>query len=106
MKSASATQASTLSKKRRRCIEASAARPLACKAGQALATRWRKAASAPGAGSQACTSRPWARARATQPLPITPLPRAAKVLISVMKGMFSSALSAVAGSFSRGLRPA
>jgi len=52
--------------------------------------RLRKACSAPGAGSQATTSRPWARARATQPLPITPLPSAAKVLISVMKVMLGS----------------
>src|SRR5690606_15653780 len=83
MKSASRTQSSMLLTKRRRSSEAPGARPCRSSAGQALARRLRSAASAPGAGSQAITSRPWARARAIQPAPITPVPRAAKVLLSV-----------------------
>ncbi|EJT85337.1 hypothetical protein PPS11_10568 [Pseudomonas putida S11] len=90
MKSASRTHSSMVATNFRRSCDAPGARPCFSNAGQALAMRLRKACSAPGAGSQATTSRPWARARATQPLPITPLPSAAKVLISVMKVMLSS----------------
>ena len=82
MKSASLTHSSTVLAKRRRSKLAPAATPLLTKTGQALATLERNCSSAPGAGSHATTSRPCANARATQPLPITPLPMAANTLIS------------------------
>src|SRR5262245_12942879 len=74
MKSASATAFSRSGSKPRRCWLAPGARPTRSSAGQALATLARSLPSAPGAGSVATTSRPWARQRAAQPLPITLVP--------------------------------
>ena len=95
MKSACATHSSTVATNFRRDCEAPGARPWLVSAPQALAVRSRSAASAPGAGSQAITSSPWASARATQPLPITPVPNAAKVLISVTNDIVFLGLSAL-----------
>src|SRR6218665_2575875 len=87
MKSASATQACIVATKRRRDGSAPGVNPLRSSAGQAFATFARSCCSASGAGSQATTSRPWASARATQPLPMTPVPMAAKVSSWVMTVM-------------------
>jgi len=59
-----------------------------------LATFSRSCFSAPGAGSHAITSSPCASARATQPLPITPAPIAANVLISTITAIADVSLFA------------
>src|SRR6218665_1938568 len=88
MKSASATQACIVATKRRRDGSAPGVNPLRSSAGQAFATFARSCCSAAGgAVSKATTSRPGASARATQPLPMTPVPMAAKVSSWVMTVM-------------------
>src|SRR6218665_266989 len=96
MKSASATQACIVATKRRRDGSAPGVNPLRSSAGQAFATFARSCCSASGAGSQATTSRPWASARATQPLPMTPVPMAAKVSSWVMTVMPNALLALLA----------
>src|SRR5262249_25096402 len=81
MKSAFAPSSSIVLTKRRRPIAAPGFRPTRVRAGQALATLSLIAFSAPGAGSLAMTSSPWARQRAAQPLPITPPPTMPTVLM-------------------------
>src|SRR5215472_1422724 len=87
-KSASATAASSVLAKLRRFWLAPGSRPSLVSAGQALATPARIFSSAPGAGSVATTSSPWARQRAAQPLPITPPPTRATRRISVVSAIF------------------
>src|SRR6218665_3381023 len=96
MKSASATQACIVATKRRRDGSAPGVNPLRSSAGQAFATFARSCCSASGAGSQATTSRPWASARATQPLPMTPVAMAAKVSSWVMTVMPNALLALLA----------
>src|SRR5215472_10509366 len=88
-KSASATAASSVLAKLRRFWLAPGSRPSLVSAGQALATPARIFSSAPGAGSVATTSSPWARQRAAQPLPMTPPPTRATRRISVVSAIFS-----------------
>src|SRR5262249_10977558 len=66
----------------RRSCEAPGFRPTLVSAGQALATLARRVFSPVLPGSQATTSSPFARQREAQPLPMTPAPRMATVLIS------------------------
>jgi len=66
----------------RRSIDAPGDRPSAVSAGQAASTYLKSACSAPGAGSVATTSSPWARKHAAQLPPITPVPTIATRLTS------------------------
>ena len=84
MKSASFTHSSTVFTTLRRLWLAPGFNPTRSSAGQALAMLARRVCSPFGAGSQATTSRPLASARAAQPLPITPAPITATVLMLVM----------------------
>src|SRR6516225_10525802 len=61
--------------------------PRRCSAGVARCTYSRSRSSAPGATSVAVTSRPWARKRAVQLAPITPVPITATRLIELFMGM-------------------
>ena len=70
-------------------MEAPSTRPSSVRIGQCAATSARSRSSAPGDGSVATTSSPWARKCATQLAPMTPVPTTATRRTSLPLMMFS-----------------
>ena len=89
---ARATASSSEGTKRRRSSEAPGARPTACIAGHCAATVSCRAASAPGAGSLAATSRPRARKAVAQLAPMTPVPTTATAGCPIRSSLHSNVL--------------